>query len=96
MWENQSTFNASSLLTCIKNKLKVRFLSFWNKRLNSDDGMEKLRTYKLIKQKFELEPYLEVLTDRKQRKALTAIKCIRISLITTSTDLFLTENISLI
>ena len=45
VWENQSTFNASSLLTCIKNKLKERFLSFWNKRLNSDDGMEKLRTY---------------------------------------------------
>ena len=61
VWENQSTFNASSLLTCIKNKLKERFLSFWNKRLNSDDGMEKLRTYKLIKQKFELDPYLEVL-----------------------------------
>ena len=48
MWENQSTFNTSSLLTCIKNKLKERVLSFWNKLLNSDEGMEKLRTYKLI------------------------------------------------
>ena len=76
VWEDQSTctFNASSLLTCIKNKLKERFLSFCNKRLNSDDGMETLRTYKMIKQKFELEPYLEDLTDRKQRKALTAFR----------------------
>ena len=67
-------FRRTSLLTCIKKKLKERFLSFWNKRLNSDDGMEKFRTYKLMKQKFELEPYLEVLTDRKQRKALTAFR----------------------
>ena len=74
MWEYQSTFNASPLLTCIKNKLKEKFLSFQNKRLNSDDGMEKLRTYKLIIQKVELEPYLEILTDRKQRKALTAFR----------------------
>ena len=58
----------------IKNKLKEKFLSFWNKHLNSDDGMEKLRTYKLNKQKFELEPYLEVLIDRKQRKALTEFR----------------------
>ena len=53
------------------------FFFFWFElrlRLNSDDGMEKLKTYKLIKQKFELEPYLEVLTDRKQRKALTAFR----------------------
>ena len=36
--------------------------------------MDKLRTYKLIKHKFELEKYLEVLPDRKQRKALTAFR----------------------
>ena len=34
--------------------------------------MEKLRTYELIKQNIEYEQCLEVLTDRKQRKALTA------------------------
>ena len=42
--------------------------------MNSDDGMEKLRTYKLILKKIELKPYLEVLTDRKQKKALTAFR----------------------
>ena len=36
--------------------------------------MDKLRTYKLIKHKFELEKYLEVLLDRKQRKALNAFR----------------------
>ena len=61
-------------LTCIKNKLKERFISYWEKCLISDTGMDKLRTYKLIKRKFELEKYLEVLPDRKQRKALTAFR----------------------
>ena len=57
-----------------KNKLKERFISYWEKCLISDTGMDKLRTYKLIKRKFELKKYLEVLPDRKQRKALTAFR----------------------
>ena len=74
LWDNQCTFNTSAILTCIKNKLKERFILYWEKCLISDTGMDKLRTYKLIKRKFELEKYLEVLPDRKQRKALTAFR----------------------
>ena len=59
VWNNQSTFNASALLFSVKNKLKERFIIFWRKRLASEDGMKKLRIYKLFKQNFGMESYLE-------------------------------------
>ena len=42
--------------------------------MNSNVGMDKLRIYRLIKQQFGFEKYLEVLPDRKQRKALAAFR----------------------
>lgn len=74
VWENQCTFNSFSLLGCIKNKLKERYVSFWKKQMNSDEKMMKLRTYKLIKKQFGPEKYLEVVNDRKHRKALAAFR----------------------
>ena len=74
VWENQGTFNITSLVTCIKAKLKERFILYWEKRINSDVGMDKLRTYKLIKKTFKIEKYLEILPDRKQRKSLAAFR----------------------
>ena len=44
VWNNQYTFNASVLLSSVKNKLKERFVSFWKKRLSSEEGMKKKRT----------------------------------------------------
>ena len=40
-----STSNPSALLYSIKTKLQERFISFWKKRLSSEEGMKKLRTY---------------------------------------------------
>lgn len=74
VWENQCTFKSSSLLLCIKNKLKERYELFWEKHMKSDEKMVKLRTYKLIKKQFGLEKYLEDLNDRKHRKALSAFR----------------------
>ena len=74
VWNNQGTFNSASLVKCIKSKLKERFVLYWNKRMASIDGTDKLRTYKLIKQAFELEQYLEIIPDRKQRKSITALR----------------------
>ena len=68
------TFNVSALLASIKTKLKERFISYWKKNLYSEVGMDKLRTYKLFKRKFEFEIYLDILPDRKQQKALTAFR----------------------
>lgn len=74
VWNNQCTFNASALLFSIKNKLKERFISFWKKRLSSEEGMKKLRTYKLLKQNFGIEPYLENLFDKDLRKCLCSFR----------------------
>ena len=48
-------------LICITNKLKEQFISFWGLKINSALGMDKLRTYRLIKPQFGFEKYLEVL-----------------------------------
>ena len=71
VWNNHSTFNTSALLFSVKNKLKERIIAFWKKRLSSEEGMKKLRTYKLIKQTFGIEPYLEHLVDKDLRRCLS-------------------------
>ena len=38
------TFNASALLSSVKNKLKERFVSFWKKRLSTEEGTKKKNT----------------------------------------------------
>ena len=73
IWENHSTFNSASLLLCIKNKLKERYEQFWEQRMESDEKMSKLRTYKLVKNKFGIEKYLE-LNERNLRKSLAAFR----------------------
>ena len=42
--------------------------------MKSEIGMDKLRTYKLIKGTFGIEQYLEILPDRKQRKSVSAFR----------------------
>ena len=37
--------------------------------MNSEVGTDKLRAYKIIKHKFELEKCLDILPDRKQQKS---------------------------
>ena len=74
VWNNQSTFNASALLFSVKNKLRERFIAFWKRRLSSEEGMKKLRTYKLLKQTFGIEPYLENLSDKDLRKRLCSFR----------------------
>ena len=74
VWNNHSTFNTSALLFSVKNKLKERFIAFWKKRLSSEEGMKKLRTYKLIKQTFGIEPYLEHLVDKDLRRCLCSFR----------------------
>ena len=73
IWENHSTFNSASLFIVYKNKLKERYEQFWEQRMESDEKMSKLRTYKLVKNKFGIEKYLE-LNERNLRKSLTAFR----------------------
>ena len=74
VWTNQGTFNASALLFSVKNKLKERFILFWKKSLSGEEGKGKLRTYKLFKQHFGLEPYLENILDKDLRRCLSSFR----------------------
>ena len=49
VWKNQSTLNVASLLFSVKNKLKERFISFWQKRLSSEmKGMKKIANLQTV------------------------------------------------
>ena len=69
VWNNHCTFNTHALLTVIKNKLKERFVTFWKNRMLNDESMKKLRTYKVLKQNFGIESYLDDIYDKSVRKA---------------------------
>ena len=56
----------------IKEKLKERYISFWQKRIKTDEG--KLRTYKLFKQNFGLEPYIEIIHDRSMNRNICSFR----------------------
>ena len=61
VWENEGTFNIKALMRSVWRKLKERFISFWQDNLFNDDhnpNGNKLRTYRKIKDKYELEKYL--------------------------------------
>ena len=74
VWENHSTFNSGLLLASIKNKLKERFISFWKQRMLGDETKKKLRTYRLLKHNFGIEPYLEDIRDKSVRKCLSSFR----------------------
>ena len=60
VWNNQFTFDSHALFTVIKNKLRERFVTFWKKRILSDETIKKLRTYKVLKQNFGLSLILMI------------------------------------
>lgn len=74
VWNNHSTFNSFALLNSIKHKLKERYISFWYKRLSGDEGMRKLRTYKILKQNFGRETYIEDIYDKDIRKCICSLR----------------------
>ena len=59
---------------CTKVKIKEMFTIFCKQKLNSNTGMDKLTACNLFEHLFGIEKYLEILPDRKQRKALTAFR----------------------
>ena len=72
VWKKHGTFNIASLLKSIKEKLKERYILFWQKRIKTDEG--KLRTYKLFKQNFGLESYLEIIHDRSMKRNICTFR----------------------
>lgn len=74
IWNNHCTFNSLSLLVSIKNALKERFVSFWKKRILGEATNKKLRTYRLLKQNFGQEMYLEYIHDKSIRKCIASFR----------------------
>ena len=74
VWNNHCTFDTHALLTVIKNKLKERFVTFWKKRMLYDESMKKLRTYKLLKQNFGNESYLDDIYDKSVSKRFSSFR----------------------
>ena len=74
VWNNHCIFDTHALLTVIKNKLKERFVTFWKKRMLYDESMKKLRTYKLLKQNFGNESYLDDIYDKSVSKRFSSFR----------------------
>ena len=72
VWKNHGSFDHSSLLYSIRNKLNDYYISFWENSLKSENG--KLRTYKLFKYTFGMEMYLDMITDKSTRKHLSSFR----------------------
>ena len=60
VWDNQNTFSKRQLIKSIGNKLQERYIRHWKRTLdeNSEEYCNKLRTYKDLKQTYDLEKYL--------------------------------------
>jgi hypothetical protein len=63
VWENQNTFSKNRLTFSVNKKLKEDYIKFWKDKL-SLDGLEekgnKLRTYRKLKEKYEIENFLKL------------------------------------
>ena len=68
IWENQNTFSKRGLIKCVGNKLQERYIRHWQRVLDetSDIFCSKLRTYKDIKDTYNIEKYLLLDIDKSQ------------------------------
>ena len=69
-----STFNFYALVNSVKCKVKENYVSLWKKQISDDEGMQKIRTCKLIKRTFGLETYLENLHDIDIKKCFCSFR----------------------
>ena len=74
VWNNHCTFDSHALLTVLKNTLIERFVIFWKRRMLSDETMKMFCTYKVSKQNFGIESYLDDIYDKTVRKCLSSFR----------------------
>ena len=76
IWVNQNTFSKRQLIKCIGNKLQERYIRHWQRILdeNSEIYCSKLRTYKDLKDTYNLEKYLLLDIDKSQVKNYLRIR----------------------
>ena len=68
VWKDPDKIDNSSLITKCFNSLDERYINFWQDPIDDDEsccpnrlqpsGGDKLRTYKLLKSDYKMEPYL--------------------------------------
>ena len=72
MYDNDSDIPTKYVLDTVKDKLSSIFKDQWLTEINI---MPKLRSYKLLKTEFCVEPFLKRNLNRTQRSALARIRC---------------------
>ena len=79
VYENPSTMNTNEFKQKCFVKLKNLLIEQWNDNITCNTSVSgqtnKLRVYKLFKQSFTSEPYLEHLKDFHSRKMITKFRC---------------------
>ena len=69
-----TTVHLIHMLTVIKNILIERFVIFWKRRMLSDETMKMFCTYKVSKQNFGIESYIDDIYDKTVRKCLSSFR----------------------
>ena len=91
VWKDPDKIENSNLITKCFNSLVERYINFWQDRISNDEsccpnrlqsnGDNKLRTYKLLKSDYKMEPYLYFIGDREIRRNLAKLRCSNHSLL---------------
>ena len=64
--ENQNTFSKNRLTFSVNKKLKEDYIKFWKNKLSLDGSEEKgnkLRTYRKLKEKYEIDQMFQTLSE---------------------------------
>ena len=72
VWQNQAVANQKSFLAELREKIEQKFKDEWREKLNS---LDKLCTYRDLKQEWGTESYVVDLQDFRLRKALAKFRC---------------------
>ena len=73
----KSLTNPETKINMLQLNFEGLFKEYWRGKLFNDTrnvGGNKLRTYRLFKQNFVMEPYLNIITDEKYRKGITRLR----------------------
>ena len=86
LWKTQRlrtyTYAVRATLNSVDNRLQILYEEQWNNLLNADfarrgqeEGGNKLRTYRRVKQNYATEQYVKILIQKKYRSAHAKFRC---------------------
>ena len=78
-FQNTKLVNTGRFTEIVKNRLKYHFVELWHVHVSGaqlgQNESSKLRFYKLLKNAFEKEPYLDLIPNFHMRKIITKFRC---------------------